>query len=149
MALRHPIRPMIVVLLLGLALIAASPQFDGARAQASANAAGLITGLALVLTTSALADEASPQLIAKGGAFAQNVCSACHVVTGEADESPVLRQPGPSFSAIAKRPEFSTAWLRGFLKSNHSQLGPREAMPNPKLADYQIDELVAYFSSLK
>jgi mono/diheme cytochrome c family protein len=112
--------------------------------------AGIIGGLVLVLASApALAEEFSPEQIAKGRGFAQNVCSACHVVTGEAGETPVLRQPGPSFSAIAKRPEFSTAWLRGFLKSNHSQLGPREAMPNPTLADYQIDELVAYFWSLK
>ena len=113
-------------------------------------AAGVIAGLAVVLmTSSAFAEDSLPQQIAKGRAFAQNVCSACHIVTNEAGETPVLRQPGPSFSAIAKRQEFSSAWLRGFLKSNHSQLGPREAMPNPTLADYQIDELVAYFASLK
>ena len=112
--------------------------------------AGLIGSAVFALVSApALAEEISPQQIAKGRAFAQNVCSACHIVTGEAGETPVLRQPGPSFLAIAKRPEFSTVWLRGFLKSNHSQLGPREAMPNPALADYQIDELVAYFSSLK
>jgi hypothetical protein len=112
--------------------------------------AGMIGGIVLVLMSApAPAEEFSPRQIAKGHDFAQNVRSACHVVTGEAGETPVLRQPGPSFSAIAKRPEFSTAWLRGFLKSNHSQLGPREAMPNPTLVDYQIDELVAYFSSLK
>jgi hypothetical protein len=28
-------------------------------------------------------------------------------------------------------------------------MGPREAMPNPRLAYYQIDEIVAFMMSLK
>jgi cytochrome c1 len=41
------------------------------------------------------------------------------------------------------------AWLREFLGSNHRNMGPHEAMPNPRLADYQIDEIVAFMMSLK
>ena len=110
----------------------------------------VVNGLVLFLAmTSAFAEESSPQQVAAGRVFAQTVCAACHVVTGEAGEAPMLRQPAPSFLAIAKRSDFSPAWLREFLKSNHSRLGPREAMPNPALLDYQIDELAAYFDSLK
>ncbi len=110
----------------------------------------IVNFLVLFLTMApAFAEEPSPQQVAAGRVFAQKVCAACHVVTGEAGEAPMLRQPAPSFLAIAKRSDFSPAWLRNFLKSNHSRLGPREAMPNPALLDYQIDELVAYFNSLK
>ncbi len=110
----------------------------------------IVNGLVLFLTmASAFAEESSPQQVAAGRVFAQKVCAACHVVTGEAGEAPMLRQPAPSFLAIAKRSDFSPMWLRDFLKSNHSWLGPREAMPNPALLDYQIDELAAYFGSLK
>jgi len=35
------------------------------------------------------------------------------------------------------------------LESNHVGIGPNAAMPNPRLAGTQIDELVAYFTSLK
>jgi cytochrome c1 len=28
-------------------------------------------------------------------------------------------------------------------------MGPHEAMPNPRLVDYQVDEIVAFMMSLK
>ena len=112
------------------------------------------TGAALILalllgSERAFADDASARQVASGRAFAQRVCSACHVVSRDGAPAPLLRSPGPAFPDIARRQEFSTSWLKEFLESNHSQVGPHEAMPNPALVGYQIDELVAYFDSLK
>ena len=87
--------------------------------------------------------------VAAGRTFAGRVCGACHVVTQQRDELPVLAPPGPSFAVLAQRPNLTEAALREFLRSNHRGMGPHEAMPNPRLADYQIDEIVAFMMSLK
>jgi mono/diheme cytochrome c family protein len=87
--------------------------------------------------------------IAAGREFAHRVCGACHVVTQQGDELPVLSPPGPSFAVLAQRPQLTEPALRDFLASNHGGMGPHEAMPNPRLADYQIDEIVAFMMSLK
>jgi mono/diheme cytochrome c family protein len=87
--------------------------------------------------------------VAAGRNFARRVCGACHVVEQQRDELPVLAPPGPSFAVLAQRPHLTGASLREFLGSNHRNMGPHEAMPNPRLADYQIDEIVAFMMSLK
>ena len=110
-----------------------------------------------LLTLTLLAGLASPvraetpssDQIAAGRNFASRVCGACHVVTQQRDELPVLAPPGPSFAVLAQRPLLTEQTLREFLGSNHSAMGPHEAMPNPRLADYQIDEIVAFMMSLK
>jgi mono/diheme cytochrome c family protein len=112
--------------------------------------AALVTLMLLAgLVSPAQAGTASSDLVAAGRKFAQRVCGACHVVTEQREELPVLAPPGPSFAVLAQRPLLTEAALREFLGSNHRGLGPREAMPNPRLADYQIDEIVAFVMSLK
>jgi mono/diheme cytochrome c family protein len=108
-------------------------------------AATLLVSLAL----SSRAGAASGDQIAAGREFAERVCGACHVVTQQRDELPVLAPPGPSFAVLAQRPALTEQSLREFLGSNHRNLGPAEAMPNPRLVDYQINEIVTYFMSLK
>jgi mono/diheme cytochrome c family protein len=105
----------------------------------------LLAGLASV----AQAETPSSDLVAAGRTFASRVCGACHVVTQQREELPVLAPPGPSFAVLAQRPLLTEASLRDFLGQNHRSLGPHEAMPNPRLADYQIDEIVAFMMSLK
>ena len=39
--------------------------------------------------------------------------------------------------------------LRTYLDTKHPDMGPSGRMPNPRLADYQIDEVVAYILSLR
>ena len=34
-------------------------------------------------------------------------------------------------------------------KAEHRHVGPEQAMPNPRLNDYQIEAIVAYFETLK
>jgi len=104
--------------------------------------------LSAALASSAQAQTPVEQ-IAAGQKFALRVCGACHVVMQQRDELPVLAPPGPSFAVLAQRPHLTEASLREFLGSNHRSLGPHEAMPNPRLADYQIDEVVAFVMSLK
>jgi len=101
------------------------------------------------LASGAKAEMPSGDQIAAGRKFAQLVCGACHVVTRDLDEIPVRRPPAPSFAALAQQPSVTEQSLREFLGSNHRNVGPAEAMPNPRLADFQIDEIVAYILALK
>ena len=105
--------------------------------------------LSASLAASAQAETPAGEQVAAGRNFARRVCGACHVVTQQRDELPVLAPPGPSFAVLAQRPRLTEAALREFLGSNHRNLGPAAAMPNPRLADYQIDEIVAFMMSLK
>ena len=111
----------------------------------SALATLLLAGLA----SSAQAETPNADQVAAGRKFASRVCGACHVVMQQRDELPVLAPPGPSFAVLAQRPLLTEQVLREFLGSNHRSMGPHEAMPNPRLADYQIDEIVAFVMSLK
>jgi mono/diheme cytochrome c family protein len=105
----------------------------------------LLAGLA----SPARAGTPASDQVAAGRNFASRVCAACHVVTQQRDELPVLTPPGPSFAVLAQRPLLTEQALRDFLGSNHHGMGPHEAMPNPRLADYQIDEIVAFMMALK
>lgn len=112
----------------------------------------LLAGLGLFISFAppAKASEVpSIDQVAGGRKLAQMVCGACHVVTIRREEQPVLNPPATSFAVLAQRPSLTEKSLREFLGSNHRNLGPAEAMPNPRLADYQIDEIVAYFMTLK
>jgi mono/diheme cytochrome c family protein len=88
---------------------------------------------------SGVADDLAPA----GRAFALQVCAACHVVAKDQQSAPILKPPAPSFAAIVRRPKTTEAFLRAFLGAPHGK------MPNPQLADFQIDEVVAYMLSLK
>jgi mono/diheme cytochrome c family protein len=105
--------------------------------------------LSAAFASAGQAETANSDLVAAGRSFAQRVCGACHVVTPQSKESPILSPPGPSFAVLAQRPLLTEPALREFLASNHGTMGPHEAMPNPRLVDYQIDEIVAFMMSLK
>jgi len=112
--------------------------------------AALVTLMLLAgLASPAWAETPSSEQVAAGRKFAQRVCGACHVVTQQREELPVLASPGPSFAVLAQRPLLTEQALRELLGANHRNFGPHEAMPNPRLADYQIDEIVAFMMSLK
>ena len=87
--------------------------------------------------------------IAEGRAQAHGSCGTCHIVEDAAKESPAYRPSPPSFLEIINRPSFSADAIRQFLASRHRRLGPDQAMPNPRLADYQIDAIVAFLETLK
>ena len=77
----------------------------------------------------------------QGHALAQDWCSSCHVV------SPQQRQAGndavPSFSSIAHMPSTTATSLKAFLET------PHPPMPDLKLSQAQIDDIIAYILSLR
>lgn len=109
----------------------------------------LILSVAFASMARARAEKPNSDLVAAGRSFAQRVCGACHVVTAQSKETPLLSPPAPSFAVLAQRPLLTEQALREFLASNHAAMGPHEAMPNPRLVDYQIDEIAAFMMSLK
>lgn len=105
-----------------------------------------LLGVAMLVCTAAA--RAASDAVVRGRAFAELVCSSCHAVSDKA-AVPLLREPGPSFVQIAARPSTTEMSLRDFLANEHPALGSAGRMPNPRLADYQIDEVVAYILSLR
>ena len=87
--------------------------------------------------------------VSEGHAVARASCGTCHVVSDPAKETPSSRPPAPSFLEITKRPSFSADEIRQFLMSSHRRIGPAEAMPNPRLAENQIEAIVAYLETLR
>lgn len=116
---------------------------------AFARGALLAAALGLSLIDPATADTAPKDQVAAGHAFALAVCAACHVVGKDQTEAPILRPPAPSFESIAQGSALSEAGLHHFLTLHGQMIGRSGHMPNPQLADYQIDEVIAYILSLK
>ena len=94
-------------------------------------------------------DQLFADQIAEGRALAHGTCGLCHVISDSSRETPAFRLPAPSFSEIASRPSFSADDLRQLLTSNHRRVGPNQAMLKPKLVEYQIDAIVAFFETLQ
>ena len=92
---------------------------------------------------------APAELVTAGHAFALKVCWACHVVGTDQTEKPILPHPASSFPVIAQRSDLTEAALQHFLSSHTKIFGSKSGTPNPRLADDQIDEVVAYIESLK
>jgi mono/diheme cytochrome c family protein len=75
--------------------------------------------------------EAGRQLVTRS-------CSSCHAI----EASVTATDNAPPFSAVAKTNKERPAWIRGWLMS------PHPPMPNISLSRQQIDDIVAYLSSL-
>ena len=75
--------------------------------------------------------EAGRQLIMRS-------CSSCHAT----ESSATATDNAPPFSAVAKTNKERPAWIRGWLMS------PHPPMPNISLSRQQIDDIIAYLSSL-
>ncbi|WP_439400193.1 c-type cytochrome (plasmid) [Bradyrhizobium sp. PMVTL-01] len=102
-----------------------------------------------VPVNSPFGDQLFADQIAQGRALARGTCGLCHVISDSLRETPAFRLPAPSFSEIASRPSFSANDLRQLLTSNHRRVGPNQAMLKPKLVEYQIDAIVAFFETLQ
>jgi mono/diheme cytochrome c family protein len=109
----------------------------------------LAPALALLGSIAANSEEATSELVIAGHDFALKVCANCHVVAKDQDSVPVLKPPAPSFIAIVARPETTEVSLRSFLSNPHRNLRQNSKMPNFLLADFQINQIVAYLLSLK
>jgi len=75
---------------------------------------------------------------AAGRKLIMNSCSSCHAT----EVATTARDAAPPFSAVAKTNKERPAWIRGWLMS------PHPPMPNIPLSSQQIDDIIAYLSSL-
>ncbi len=87
--------------------------------------------------------------VAAGRKLALEVCGACHVVSKNQSAPPILDPPAPSFATLARQNKLEEQQLRSFLSKPHGDMGQHGKMPNPQLANYQIDRIVAYLLSLQ
>jgi hypothetical protein len=102
-----------------------------------------------VPANSPFTDQLFVDQVAEGRGLAHAICGNCHVVAEGANERPAMRIPAPSFAEIATRPGFSPDSIRDLLTSGHRYLGPNQGMPNPRLASYQVEEIIAVFETLR
>jgi cytochrome c1 len=100
-------------------------------------------------SNSPFSDQLFADQVAEGRALARQICGGCHVVAEDSRQSISGKPPTPSFAELVRRPSFSADGIRQFLASDHRRIGPAQAMPNPRLAEYQIEEIVAYLETLK
>ena len=89
--------------------------------------------------------------VSEGRALARASCATCHIVPDATKEAfaPRPASSAPPFQDIAKKPSFTADGLRQLLISNHRRIGPDQAMPNPRLSEYQIEAIVAYLETLR
>jgi mono/diheme cytochrome c family protein len=85
----------------------------------------------------------------RGHAIALSVCAACHVTGSDQPYPPILQQPAPSFTSIARKPGATADALRHFISTTHASAGDRYKMPNPELTDEMVGQVVAYILSLR
>ena len=102
-----------------------------------------------VPAVSPFADQDFADRAAEGRALAHAICGICHVVPDKANAPLALSFSAPSFADLARRPSLTESSLRQLLASDHRRVGPAQAMPNPRLNDNQIEDIVAYFQELK
>ena len=73
-----------------------------------------------------------------GRQFVMRSCSSCHAT----EEARTATDNAPPFSVVAKTNKDNPAWIRGWL------MAPHPPMPNISLSRQQIDDVVAYLSTL-
>jgi cytochrome c1 len=106
-----------------------------------------LTVLCMLLSATAIANDGQVQ---RGASLAHKICWACHVVGTDQEFSPILREPAPDFRVIARRQDSSPEKLRNFLHTTHGMASDTPyKMPNPRLTDEMIDDVVNYILSLR
>ena len=79
---------------------------------------------------------------ARGRAYAQDHCAACHAVSGRpSDQSPNL--DAPTFRQVANTPGFTRMALGAWLRSTHQQ------MPDFVVETGHIDDIYVYLETLR
>jgi len=98
----------------------------------------LIAAALLVTSHAAKAQEAD---IEAGGAYAEQVCAACHAVLPNEAFSPLPQ--APTFQSVADTPGMTEMALTVWLQSSHP------TMPNIVLKQDDLRNVVAYIRSLE
>ncbi len=87
--------------------------------------------------------------VRKGKHLAVMLCTTCHVVAPDQPYAPTLSPPAPTFQSIAQRAGTNRDSLRNFLTTTHQGLDNPKGMPDPVLANFQIEAITAYLLSLR
>ena len=98
----------------------------------------LAAAVLLALSSQALAQDAD---IEAGGAYAKQVCAACHAVLPNEQISPLAE--ATTFQSIADTPGMTELALTVWLQSSHP------TMPNIVLEPDDMRNVVAYIRSLE
>lgn len=85
----------------------------------------------------------------KGRQLAVDYCALCHVAAPDQPTPPVMRPPAPSFESIAQRQDTNENAMRTFLKTTHAGLDRPNGMPNPRLSDSELRQVIDYLLSLR
>jgi mono/diheme cytochrome c family protein len=93
--------------------------------------------------------DSAVENIRQGHRLASELCSLCHLATPDQATLPIMHPPAPPFAKILRRKDFTADWLANFLKTTHRGLDEPNGMPNPRLADFQIKQIVAYMMSVR
>jgi len=101
----------------------------------------MIAAVLFTVFSNPLYAESLPGSVRDGQAFAQEVCSECHVVAPRQDTP--ATDAVPTFTAIAADSAVTEMGLRVFLQTPHAQ------MPNFMLSRIQTDNVISYILSLK
>jgi mono/diheme cytochrome c family protein len=111
----------------------------------------LLVAFSLVATAASAqqASVADADNVQQGHRLANLICSNCHIAAPDQPFAPILRPPAPSFESIAQRRTTSAVFIRSFLATTHRDISNPEGMPNPQLLDFQIEQVTAYFMSLR
>ena len=108
--------------------------------------ASLIVGL---LTGQAAAQAPAGGNPTRGHELALRICTGCHMVAPDQQDSPILRPPAPDFRVIANRRTTTADSLRTFISTTHASVDNPEKMSNPELTDEQTASIVAYILTLR
>jgi mono/diheme cytochrome c family protein len=116
----------------------------------------MLRGFAWLAIVSAFASSAPLVAVAETGAnlseghrLGLKICAACHVVAPDQEIPPVLRNPAPSFQAIAGKPGITAASLQHFILTTHAAFTNPEGMPNPQLTEDQAADIASYIVNLR
>ncbi len=103
---------------------------------------GIIAMISLVPLTLAAEDESKPRPDAsRGQDLAERLCVNCHTISS--NHSTATQADVPSFKSIANKPHQTAEHIRYIL------LKPHSPMPEIQLTLIELDDLIAYFDSVR
>ena len=103
-----------------------------------------VTAILAAASVAVLSGSAAAQDLGdakRGHLMAETVCSECHAIDKGAPRS--RNGKAPTFETLAQTPGLNEMALRVALRTSHRE------MPNLMLKNQEVDDVIAYISSLK
>jgi len=104
--------------------------------------------MAVVLAMGCQPAAGAQRSVQLGRQVAEDVCSACHVVSDDQVEPPILNPPAPSFPLIASRKGLTERSIRAFVLDHRRKVRTGD-MPDPMITDAQGIDVSRYLMSLR